>query len=118
MAVVEQQQEAQFSRKLPLVDTIWTAEERDKICNHPLSDLEMTNLFNSIGKSARNGCHVLKKKTPKTLEPARNASSAMHGVTNNLTLIPQKELDKHVPDWKTPPHRRQMPCTFLTVHEF
>ena len=101
---------------LTLVDAMWTTEERENLRNHRLEAMDMIRLCDKIDKDVVRCCHVLKKrdKLPKSAEPMAQASSAMLGAANNLSLLPQSELEKFVPNWNALPHKNQKPCTLLT----
>jgi len=88
-------------RSLQFVDALWTKEERDKIINKRLSNLDAIRLHETINKRVIKVAHLLKEPMPASLDPQSNAKSNMQGHGNCISKfkLPCK-LEEHVPNWE------------------
>jgi len=90
-----------IKRSLQFVDALWTKEERDKIINKRLSNVDAIRLHETINKRVVKVAHLLKEPMPPSLDPQSNAKSNMQGLRNAISKfrLPCK-LEEYVPNWE------------------
>ena len=90
-----------IKRSLQFVDALWTKEERDKIINKRLSNLDAIRLHETINKRVVKVAHLLKEPMPPSLDPQSNAKSNMQGLGNAMSKfrLPCR-LEDYVPNWE------------------
>ena len=72
-------------RSLQFLGALWTKEERDKIINKRLANLDAIRLHETINKRVIKVAHLLKEPMPDKLEPQSNAKSNMQGLGNSIS---------------------------------
>jgi len=90
-----------IKRSLQFVDALWTKEERDKIINKRLSNLDAIRVHETINKRVVKVAHLLKEPMPPSLDPQSNAKSNMQGLGNAISKfrLPCR-LEDYVPNWE------------------
>jgi len=90
-----------IKRSLQFLDALWTKEERDKIINKRLSNLDAICLHETINKRVTKVVHLLKEPMLALLDPQSNAKSNMQGLGNSISKfkLPFK-LEEYVPNWE------------------
>ena len=89
-------------RTLMVLDCCWTGEERHQIIHKQLAVVPAMRLHKTIVKRMINMVHVLKRPTPRTIEPTAAATSNILGMGNNIIKISKtlpEPLENYVPNW-------------------
>jgi len=104
-----------IKRSLQFLDALWTKEERDKIINKRLSNLDAIRLHETINKRVIKVAHLLKEPMPASLDPQSNAKSNMRSLGNSISKfkLPFK-LEEYVPNWDRG-GKIKAPTTLMTV---
>jgi len=104
-----------LKRSLQFVNALWTKEERDKIINKRLSNMDAIRLHETIKKRVIKVAHLLKEPMPASLDPQSNAKSNMQGLGDAMTKFKLPcNLEEHVPNWERG-GKIKAPTTLLQV---